>query len=93
VLAGELRRRVKEGENVKHGVGMPFSTPRKLRLKRRTKSVLDGFDEAVSRRIVHNFYLTEKERPTLKAINAKIRESTCYEGGVSSLGKILRRMN
>jgi hypothetical protein len=26
-------RRVKEGENVKHGVGMPFSTPRKLRPK------------------------------------------------------------
>jgi hypothetical protein len=84
---------VKEGENVKHGVGMPFSTPRKLRPKRCTKSVLDGFDEAVLSRIVPNFYLTEKERPALKAINAKIRESTCYEGGVSSLRKVLRRMN
>jgi hypothetical protein len=62
---------------------MPFSTPRKLRPKKCTKSVLDDFDEAVLRRIVHNFYLTEKERPTLKAIHAKIRESKCYEEGVS----------
>jgi hypothetical protein len=85
-------RRVKEGENVKHGVTMPFSTPRKLRPKRCSKSVLDDFDEAVSRRIVHNFYLTGKARPTLKAIHAKIRECTCYEGSVSSLRKILRRM-
>jgi hypothetical protein len=86
-------RIVKEDENVKHVVAMPFLTPRKLRLKKCTKSILDGFDGAVLRRIVHNFYLTEKERPTLKAINAKIRESACYEGGVSSLMKILRRMN
>jgi hypothetical protein len=64
-------RKVKEGENVKHVVAMPFSTPRKLKLKKCTKSILDGFDEAVLRRIVHNFYLTEKERPTLKAINPK----------------------
>jgi hypothetical protein len=84
-------RIVKEGKNVKH-VAMPFSTPRKLRPKKCTKSILDGFNEAVLRGIVHSFYLTEKERPTLKAINAKIRESACYEG-VSSLRKILRRMN
>jgi hypothetical protein len=83
---------VKEGENVKHGAAMPFSTPCKLRPKRRTKSVLDDSDEAVLRRNVHNLYLTEKERPTLKAIHAKIRKCTCYEGGVSSLRKIHRRM-
>jgi hypothetical protein len=29
-----LCRIVKEGENVKHGVAIPFSTPRKLRPKR-----------------------------------------------------------
>jgi hypothetical protein len=84
---------VKEGGNGKHVVAMPFSTPHKLRPKKCTKSVLDDFNEAVLRRIVHNLYLTEKERPTVKAIHAIIRESTCYEGGVSSLRKILRRTN
>jgi hypothetical protein len=55
-------RRVKEGENVKHGIGMPFSTPRKLRPKRCTKSVLEGFDEAVLRRIVHSTSLRKKDQ-------------------------------
>jgi hypothetical protein len=86
-------RIVKAGKNAKHVVAVPFSAPRKLRPKKCTKSILDGFDEAVLRRIVHNFYLTEKERPTLKAINVKIRESACYLGAVSSLRKILRRIN
>jgi len=75
---------LKEGENVETGVAMAFSTPRKLRPYVCTKSILDNFDEAVLRRIVHNFYLTEKQRLTMKAIHSKICESTGYGGGVSS---------
>ena len=52
---------MKEGENVENGVTMAFSTPCKLRLpKFCTKSILHNFNEAVLR-IVHNFYLTEKQ--------------------------------
>ena len=87
-----LCRVLKEGENVGIGVTMAFSTPRKLRPKVCTKSILDNFDEAVLRRIVHNFYLTEKQRPTLKAIHSKLYESTCYGGGVASLRLVLRKM-
>jgi len=87
-----LCRVLKEGENVETGVTMAFSTPRKLRPKVCTKSVLDNFDEAVLRRIVHNFYLTEKQRPTLKAIHSKMCESTGYGRGVSSLRLVLRKM-
>jgi hypothetical protein len=39
-----LCRVLKEGENVETGVTMAFSTPRKLRLKVCTKSILDNFD-------------------------------------------------
>jgi len=53
-----LCRVLKEGENVETAVTMAFSTPRKLRPKVCTKSILDNFDEAVLRRIAHNFYLT-----------------------------------
>jgi hypothetical protein len=49
-----------------------------------TKSILDNFNEAVLRRIVHNFYLTEKQQPTRKAILRKMWESIGYRG-VSSL--------
>lgn len=87
-----LCRVLKEGENVETGVTMAFSTPRKRRPKVCTKSILDNFDEAVLRRIVHNFYLTEKQRPTLKAIHSKMCESTGYGGGVSSLRLVLGKM-
>jgi hypothetical protein len=81
-----------EGENSGTGVAMAFSTPCKLRPKFCTTSILDNFDEAVLRKVVHNFYLTEKQRPTLKAIHSKMCESTCYGGGVSSLSLVLRKM-
>jgi hypothetical protein len=67
-----LCRVLKESENVKTGVTMAFSTLRKLRPKVCTKRILDNFDEAVLRKMVHNFYLTEKQRPPLKAIHSKM---------------------
>ena len=87
-----LCRVLKEDESVETGVAIAFSTPRKLRPKVCTKSILDHFDEAVLRRIVHNFYLTEEQRPTLKSIRSKMCESTGYGGGVSSLRLVLRKM-
>ena len=87
-----LCRALKEGENVETGVATAFSTPRKLRPKVCTKSILNNLDEAVLRRIVHNFYFTEKQPPTLKAIHSKMCESTGYGGGVSSLRLVLRKM-
>jgi len=48
------------GENVETGVTMAFPTLRKRRPIVCTKSILDNVDEAVLRRIVYNFYLTEK---------------------------------
>jgi hypothetical protein len=87
-----LCRVLKEGENVETGVAMAFSTLRKLRPKVCTKCILDSFNEAVLKRIVHNFYLTETQQPTLKAIHSQMCESTGYGGGVSSLRMVLRKM-
>jgi len=87
-----LCRVLKEGENVQTDVTMAFSTLRKLGPKVCAKTILDNFDEAVLRRIVHNFYLTEKQRPTLKAIHSKMCESSGYGGGVSSPRLVLRKM-
>jgi hypothetical protein len=55
------------------------------------KIVLLDFDEAVSRTTVHNFYLTEKQRLTLKAICTKMRESVESGESMPSLRKKLRR--
>ena len=86
-----LCRLLKEGENSGTGVAMAFSTPRKLRPNVCTESILDNFDEAVLKRIVRNFYLTEKRRPNLKA-HSKMCEYTGYGGGVTSLRLVLRKM-
>ena len=59
-----LCRILKEGESVETGDTVAFSTLCKDRTKFYTKSILDNFDEAVLRRTVHNFYLTEKQQPT-----------------------------
>ena len=82
---------LKEGENVETGVTMALPSPHKLRPKVCTKSILDNFNEAVLRRIVYNFSLTEKQRPTLKANHSKMCDSTGY-GGVSSLRLVPRKM-
>jgi hypothetical protein len=86
-----LCRILKEGESVESGDAMAFSTPRKQRTKLCNKSILYIFYEAVLRIIVHNFYLTDKERPTVKAIHSKMCESTGYEGGVTSLRLVLKK--
>jgi hypothetical protein len=81
---------LKEGENVETGVAMAFSILCKLTPKACTKSISDNFDEAILR-IVHNFYSTEKQRPTLKAIHSIMCESTGYGGGVSLMRSVLRK--
>ena len=53
------------------------------------KKIVDNFDDAVLRRIVDNFYITEKQRPNLKEIHSKMCASTGYGGGVSSLRLVL----
>ena len=77
-----LFRLMKESKNVKNGAAMAFSTTRKRRTKIfHTEFILDNSDDAVLRRTVHNFNLTEKQ--TLKAIYSKMCESTGYRGGIS----------
>ena len=87
-----LCRLLKEGENVETDVAMAFSTTRKLRPNVCTKSISDNFDEVVLRKVVHHFYFTEKQRPTLKVIHSKMCESTDYGGGVFSLRLVIRKM-
>ena len=67
---------MKEGENVETGVTMVFLTLRKLRPISVYQSILDNSDEAVLRTIVHNDYLTDKQRPTTtaKCANPLVRE-------------------
>jgi hypothetical protein len=82
---------LKEDENVETGVAMAFTIPSKIRPKDCTKSILDNIEEAVLRKIVPNFYLTEEQGPTQKTVYSKLCETTGFGGGVSSMRLVLRK--
>ena len=76
VLAGELYVGYWKKVNMWKLVSQwHFQLRTKHRPKVCTKGALENLDEAVLRWIVHNFYLTEKQRPTLMC------ESAGYGGG------------
>ena len=58
------------------------------------KSGVDNFGEEAIRRLVHNFHIVEKRRPTLTSLYKKIRddEQIQFLGGKTSLWKLLRKM-
>ena len=53
---------------------------------------MDTFNEAVVRRTVNDYYIVEKERPTLKKIHEKLKQSIEFKGSQSTLRTILKRM-
>lgn len=69
-----------------------FSTPRKKRPKKKTKSELDDFDLCVVRRVINEFHTSEGERPTLKGILRVLKQKINYTGSVFSLRKVVRNL-
>lgn len=67
-----------------------FETPNKKRKKVGKVTGLDDFDIGVVRRIVNNFYLTEKCLPTLKKIQVKLVNDLGFVGSRSSVRRILK---
>lgn len=56
----------KEMQDVSTGASISFSSPSKKRSKSSPKSTLMEWQTQIIRTFVHNFYLTEQRRPTLK---------------------------
>lgn len=56
----------KEAEDVNSGKVASFGTPHKTRPRKSTKSTLRPEDTDTIRSIIHNFYIHEKRRPSLK---------------------------
>uniref|UniRef100_A0A1B6IWD7 Uncharacterized protein n=1 Tax=Homalodisca liturata TaxID=320908 RepID=A0A1B6IWD7_9HEMI len=57
-----------------------FETPNKNRILPKRVTELDDFNLGVVRRIVDNFYLIEKQLPTLKGIQEKMRSDISFTG-------------
>jgi transposase len=69
-----------------------FRTPGKKRPRLAKKSTVDSFDQEVIRQTIYNFHLVQHTLPTLKKVLDVLKESINFEGGISSLRKIVRRL-
>ncbi|KAF2885507.1 hypothetical protein ILUMI_20657 [Ignelater luminosus] len=75
------------------GTSSGFFTPRKNRPKASPKSTLPKGEEEAIRTIVHDFYITEKRRPTLNAILQKMKDSELsFSGNKNTLRKVLLKL-
>lgn len=82
----------KEIENVEAGTSASYNTPRRNKNRPRPVTDLDDFDLCVVRKTIHNFYVTEKRIPTVKAVLAKLRTTIGYKGQASSLKTIFKKL-
>jgi hypothetical protein len=64
-----LARIIKEGKEVDKGTSASFSTPGKSRPKKKVADV----DVDVIRRLIREFHVTQKQRPTLNTLLPRIR--------------------
>lgn len=60
------RRIAKEAKAVNNGQVSSFTSPSKKRNYKSPKSTIAEWQSQTIRRIIHNFYLTERRRPSLK---------------------------
>lgn len=69
-----------------------FRTPGKKRSGKKKITNIDGFDQGVIKRCVHNFHKTEKELPTINGLLRKLKTDINFQGSATSLRRILKRL-
>lgn len=69
-----------------------FSTPTKIRNRKKPVTGIDSFDESVVRRTVYDFYITEKRLPTIKLLQATLKDKIDYKGSRESVRMILKNL-
>lgn len=72
--------------------GLVFRTPGKKRKGKKRVTGVNSFDQGVIKRCVHNFHVTEKELPTTKQLQKKLKADINFNGSTTSLGRILRHL-
>jgi hypothetical protein len=75
VSESSVRRIIRETKNIESGASTSFSTPHKERPRKSPLATLDDFNESVVRRTINDFYIVEKQRPTLKKFHEKLKKT------------------
>lgn len=93
VSESSYKRILKESNTIHSGASTSFSSPRKQRSRRSTKSTLPVGEIETIRSIIHNYHIIEKRRPTLKGIYDKIKVSgLSFNGSLSTLSVVMKNM-
>ncbi|XP_045447431.1 uncharacterized protein LOC123655720 [Melitaea cinxia] len=88
-----ILRQERESSSVS-GVPGPskVTTPGKTRPNRDKKIKIDDFDASAIRQKIMSFYAVRKEIPTLNKLLVELREEINFEGGRTTLWKILKQL-
>jgi hypothetical protein len=73
-------RIIKAGKEVDKGTSASFSALGESRQEKEEVAVVDAFVGDVTRRLIHNFHVTQKQRPTLNTVPPLIHENTFFQG-------------
>lgn len=84
---------VNEKNSIEAGTSSRFTSPKKQRQKLSPKQTLPVGEEEEIRRIIYDYALIHKRRPSLKCILEKIKESgLAFEGKITTLRCLLQNM-
>lgn len=90
VSISSIRRISQQMQLVEDGESSSFETPNEKRAKSASKTNLDDFDKGLLRRLIINYYVTEKSVPTIKSIHQKFSQENGYTGTAESLRKVVK---
>lgn len=69
-----------------------FTTPGKKRPRAKPITGIDNFDQGVIKRCIHNFYLTNKEIPTIEKLRQKLLEDINFQSFKTTLRQIIKEL-
>lgn len=92
VARSSVVRIVREGQSVERGEKTTFMTV--ATPKSSPKSSADNFAEEAIRRIIFNFHITDKQKPTVKMVYNKIKddEAIGFTGKIASFRIFLHKI-
>lgn len=75
------------------GLSSPkFTTPRKQRPKKSSKTTFDDFDLSVIRKTIQEFHVSEGERPTLKGMLHVLKNKIGFKGSLWCVRKVVKKL-
>jgi transposase len=87
-----VSRIINELDSIGSRTSATSSTPHEVRTRKCTKASLDTFNKSVVRRKVNEFHITGRQRPTVKKIHVRLKQTLNYSGSLWTFRKVLHSL-